>query len=146
MFAAGDRDGRNPSLGIGDLEKRLERCYLHFIGRRYWALLEKHGFLQGAVGQGPICALATHYQFFREVLLALELGGTFVLLSDERNLTFYRKSPREERGLLPLLRSFMLRVLQERVVMLSLQQVLESIEASGRHAWVGEFERKYGLA
>jgi hypothetical protein len=29
--------------------------------------------------------------------------------------------------------------------MVSIQQVVQAIKSSGRHAWIEEFEKKYGL-
>jgi len=72
MFTAGDCDGRNPT---GD----FSLCYLHHIGRKYWDMLNKYGFLNGPIGKDATCILSVHYQFFREVLFALELDCTFVL-------------------------------------------------------------------
>jgi hypothetical protein len=134
VFARGDCDGRNP-LG------NLDRCYLHYLGRKYWVLLEKHRFLNGIVGQNATCILTTYYQFFREILFALELDGTFVLLFDTRNPTFRCG----ERGLMPFLREMAPKPLRSRVKTVTLQCVVEAIKASGRHEWVAEFERKYGL-
>ena len=74
VFKNGDCDGRNPV-------REPSFCYLHHIGRRYWDLLRKWGFLDGAASTDSTCLLVNHYQYFREVLFALESGGTFVLLS-----------------------------------------------------------------
>ena len=48
LFASGDCDGRNPV-------PNLDECYLHFIGRQYWNLLDKHDFLKDSIFSGPIC-------------------------------------------------------------------------------------------
>jgi hypothetical protein len=48
VFEGGDCDGRNPAPDFS-------LCYLHHLGRRYWELLDKHGFLPGAIGQNRIC-------------------------------------------------------------------------------------------
>jgi POLQ-like helicase len=90
----GDCDGANPVANFS-------RCYLHYIGRRYWSLLSKHGFLEGPITADTTCVLANHYQFFRLVLFALERNGTFVLLSDDRSPTFWCKGPTNDRGLMP---------------------------------------------
>ena len=58
VFSAGDCDGRNPA---GD----FSLCYLHHIGRKYWELLKKYGFLNGPIGKDSTCLLSIHYQFFR---------------------------------------------------------------------------------
>jgi hypothetical protein len=138
VFAAGDCDGRNPA-------QDFSLCYLHYIGRRYWEILGKYGFLDGPIGNDATCILAAHYQFFREVLFALELRGAFVLLSDERNPTFICAGPSGKRGLVPFLLSFVPKNLHDRVAMVSIQQVVQAIKSSGRHAWIEEFEKKYGL-
>jgi hypothetical protein len=137
VFNAGDCDGRNPA-------GNFSLCYLHHIGRKYWKLLKKHGFLKGPLGKDTTCILSVHYQFFREVLFALELDSIFVLLFDERNPTFICDGPHGERGLMPFLLSFVPETLHERVEMLSIQQVVDAIKSTGNHEWVGEFKSKYG--
>lgn len=90
--------------------------------------------------------LANHYQFFRELLLALHLDGVFVLLSDERNPTFHcRGSNGQLRGLMPLLLGMVPATLRNRVGSVSIQQLVASIKHSGQHPWIREFETKYGL-
>jgi POLQ-like helicase len=138
VFAAGDCDGRNPA-------QNLALCYLHHLGRKYWQLLDKYGFLAGAIGQNATCILISYYQFFREVVFALELGGSFVLLSDERNPTFHCNGLSGERGLTPFLLSLVPSSLRKRVAAVSIQQVVAAVKASGQHPWIAEFERKYGL-
>lgn len=62
VFQSGDCDGRNPALAHG-------LCYLHHIGRKYWALMQKFGLDQGRIGADSVCIMAPHYQFFRELYL-----------------------------------------------------------------------------
>lgn len=140
VFVGGDCDGRNPAANF-------HRCYLHHIGRRYWNLLEKHGFLDGPLSQDTACILTSHYQFFREVLFALELGGIFVLLSDERSPTFHcvSKDGTTCRGLMPFLIGLVPEKLRPRIVSITVQEVVKAIEDSGRYPWVEEFKTKYGL-
>ena len=94
-----------------------------------------------------MCILANHYQFFRELLLALHLHGVFVLLSDERNPTF-RCHGRNggDRGLMPLLLGMVPADLRNRVGSVSIQQVVAAIKDSGCHPWIWKFQIKYGLA
>jgi hypothetical protein len=139
LFESGDCDGRNPTA-------HLDLCYLHYIGRRYWELLGEHGFLKGPIGREKTCILASHYQFFRCLLFALEHDSPFVLLSDERSPTFDCPGFQGRRGLLPFLRSLVPEALRSQVVSVSIQQVVAAIKKSGRHSWVTEFERKYGLS
>jgi hypothetical protein len=138
VFEAGDCDGRNPAHDSS-------LCYLHHLGRRYWELLDKHGFLSGAIGQNATCILASYYQFFREVIFALELGGSFVLLSDERNPTFSCDSLQGKRGLMPFLLSLVPQLLHTRIATVGIQQVVAAIKSSERHEWITGFEQKYGL-
>ena len=56
-FAKGDCDGHNPA-------KDFNLCYLHHIGRRYWELMGKHGFLDGPLAKDSVCIMASYYQFF----------------------------------------------------------------------------------
>ncbi len=92
LFVGGDCDGRNPAADFSF-------CYLHHIGRHYWRLMEKHGFLNGPLGQNATCVMTTYYQFFREVLMAFELGGDFVLLCDRRSPTFTYGGNDAQRGI-----------------------------------------------
>jgi POLQ-like helicase len=138
VFKRGDCDGRNPA-------RDFSLCDLHHLGRRYWELLDKHGFLAGIIGQNVTCILMSYYQFFREVIFALELGGSFVLLSDERSPTFSCDGPQGKRGLMPFLLSLVPQSVLSRVAAVSIQQVVAAIESSGRHEWITEFEQKYGL-
>ena len=140
VFGMGDCDGRNPALDP-------QSCYLHHIGRGYWTLLQQHGFLEGPLVNDSMCVLANHYQFFRELLLALHLDGVFILLSDERNPTFHcRGRNGHDRGLMPLLLGMVPAGLRNRVGSVSIQQVVSAIKDSERHPWIREFETKYGLA
>jgi POLQ-like helicase len=138
VFERGDCDGRNPAHDFS-------LCYLHHLGRRYWELLDKHGFLSGPIGQDATCILSTYYQFFREVIFALELNGSFVLLCDDRNPTFCCEGPSGERGLMPFLLSLVPPSPHARIATVTVRQVVAVVKSSGRHGWIAEFERKYGL-
>jgi len=117
VFQNGDCDGCNPA-------KNFNRCYLHHIGRLYWTLLEKHGFLSGLAGTSPICPLALYYQFFRELIFAIESGGDFVLLYDERNPSFYSAGLSGDRGLMPFLITFVPEGIRGRIHSITIQQVI----------------------
>ncbi len=138
VFAAGDCDGRNP-------EQDFSLCYLHHIGRKYWELMDRHGFLNGPIGQGVTCIFTAYYQFFREILLALELGGVLVLLRDERNPAFQCNGPRGRRGLIPFMFSMVPGRLHSRIASITIQSLVSCIRASGQHQWIDEFEIKYGM-
>jgi POLQ-like helicase len=138
VFQAGDCDGRNPA-------QNFNRCYLHHIGRRYWILLKKFGFLSGLAGSSPICPLSLYYQFFREVIFAIESGGDFVLLYDQRNPSFYGGDPTGERGLMPFLLTFVPGEVRNRVHSITIQQVIEAYQQNGEYQWLTEFKSKYNL-
>lgn len=128
--------GKNP---LAD----LAQCYLHHKDYRYWQRIEEHGLRDAAMDAADHCPLAFHYQFFRELLFALHHGGHFVLLHDARNPIFAGASG----SVLPQLVAHLPSHLQTRVAVITVQQLVATIHASGRHAdWIEEFTRKYGLA
>ena len=137
LFAGGDCDGRNPA---GD----FSLCFLNHIGRQYWPLMAKHGFLDGILGQDSTCIMASYYQFFREVLLAFELGGSFVLLCDRRSPAFLYGDEGVCRGFFPFLVSLLPPPIRDRVKLVAIQDVVNAIRCTNRHEWIGEFEKKYG--
>jgi len=93
-----------------------------------------------------MCILATHYQFFRELLFAVSKGGTFILLSDNRSSVFYCDGPQGERGLMALLQGLLPLEIKHKVAAISIQELVKEIRESGRHDdWVGDFYLKYGL-
>ena len=138
LFAGGDCDGRNPA-------KDFSLCYLHSIDRRYWTLMKKHGFLDGPLAEDSTCIMTAYYQFFRESLMALELGGDFVLLCDRRSPTFAYMDNYTQRGILPFLLSLLPESARERIAVVAIQDVAQAIQETGRHEWISEFISKYGL-
>lgn len=138
VFQNGDCDGRNPAMNFN-------LCYLHHIGRRYWILLGKYGFLSGLAGSSPICPMALYYQFFRELIFAIESGGEFVLLFDERNPSFYSSGSSGKRGLMPFLVQFVPEEICSRVHAITIQQVVVSYQGDETIPWLNEFKRKYHL-
>lgn len=138
VFQGGDCDGRNPA-------QNFNYCYLHHIGRLYWTLLEKYDFLSGPMGTSPICPLALYYQFFRELIFSLELGGDFVLLYDQRNSSFYSDGISDKRGLMPFLLTFVPAKIYGRVHSISMQQIIEVYKRNEDFPWLAEFEKKYGM-
>lgn len=137
VFKNGDCDGGNPA-------RNRHSCYLHHIGRKYWDLLDKHGFLRGAIADNATCFLATYYQFFREVLYALEKEGVFILLVDKRNPTFSCGKD-GKRGLFPFLKGFVPSRHKDKVHMVAVQEVVTAIKDLGKHSWISEFQQKYGI-
>ncbi|MBR3880816.1 MAG: hypothetical protein IKJ34_04400 [Mailhella sp.] len=143
IFAGGDCEGRNP------YPNRLDSCYLHHTGRKYWDELLQPEFSDVSLLNGPICPFACYYQFFREVLFALHHDdGTFILLHDDRNPAFLRKDSDGvvQGGLWPFLYEAIPHSLRHRVGRLSIQDLVAEIEKSPKHKdWIGEFKEKYGL-
>lgn len=138
VLSSGDCSGMNP------LPEKAS-CFLNHIGRRYWALAEKHGLTQLMAGDRQ-CAFALNYQFFREILFALDHDGIFVLLHDARSPVFHCGSGESAGGLMPFVMRFVPASLHSRVASLSMQSLVQRIEDSGRHAdWISEFRSKYGL-
>ena len=139
VFSGGDCNGQNP---LAD----KEQCYLHFIGRKYWELIEKYGFSEMLKNEQQ-CIFVTYYQYFREVLFSLEKGGIFILLSDERSPVFHCEVNGVEKGLMTFLLKFVPQKYKTRITSVSIQQLVNTIKKSGNHRdWIGEFEMKYGLA
>lgn len=138
VFAGGDCNGENPI-------DNPDQCYLHFIGRRYWDLMDKYGFT-AMLRHERQCIFVAHYQFFREVLFSIEKNGIFVLLSDERSPVFHCELNGINRGLMPFLLTFVPPALQHRIASISVQELVREISAAGNHNdWIGEFAHKYGL-
>lgn len=138
VFDSGDCNGENPIAN-------KSQCYLHFIGRKYWELMEKHGFTD-MLQQERQCVFVAHYQFFREVLFTLENGGTFVLLSDERSPVFHCEVNGMDKGLIPFLMTFVPSQLAHKVIDISVQELVAQIKETKAHSdWIHEFEQKYGL-
>jgi len=138
IYREGDCDGANP---VSD----FSRCYLHYIGRKYWPLLDKHGFLQTSFSSERTCPLAAHYQFFREASLAVEKQGYLVLLTDQRSPVFHCTGPYGERGLMPFLANFVPDSVKTYVRQVSIQEIANAIEYSPTHSWIRDFQFKYGM-
>lgn len=138
VFAAGDCDGQNPN-------DDLQMCYLHHIGRRYWSLMQKYQIDLGPIGVDAVCIMTNYYQFFREILFAFEHDGIFVLLCDERSPVFYSSGPKGSRGVMPFLVGLLPEGLRQYVSYVTVQELLKTIRLTTHHAWVDEFEKKYGL-
>jgi len=91
VFESGDCDGRNP---VGD----FDLCYLHSIGRTYWLLMDKHGLITDSLRANSVCPFVTLYQAYRILIFALERGGHFLLIHDDRNPSFAWTSTSIDRG------------------------------------------------
>jgi hypothetical protein len=138
VFKKGDCSGKNP---IDDLNE----CFLHFIGRKYWELIEKYDFTENIENE-RICVFVNYYQFFREILLSIDKKGYFVLLSDNRSPVFDYTIEGKRKGLIPLLTEFVPYQYKDRIIQITVQEVVENIFKSGNHSdWIDIFKNKYGL-
>lgn len=138
VFKKGDCPGKNPAIN-------KPTCFLHFIGRKYWDLMDKYGFTEKLKDE-KICIFINYYQFFREVLLSLEKNAAFALLYDERGPVFNYETNGHKTGLIPFLIDFVPAKHQNKIVLISIQDVIKSISKSHKHKdWIDEFKLKYGL-
>jgi hypothetical protein len=140
VFSKGDCSGENP---IGTKNS----CYLSHIGRTYWDKMEKFGFTEHLKGQLS-CIFTSYYQFFREILLALEKNGTFVLLCDERSPVFFNKDKDGvDRGLIAFLLKLVPFQHRDCFKVVTIQEIVHEIEVNHKsnHLWVDLFKEKYGI-
>lgn len=139
VFAGGDCNGQNPI-------NNYDSCFLHFIGRKYWVLMDKYGFSE-TIQNEKQCIFSSYYQFFRELLFSIEKKGIFVLLSDERSPVFHCKANGIEKGIIAFLTNIVPLEHKNRIKSISIQEMIEEIKRTNRHTdWINEFEKKYGLA
>lgn len=132
----GECDGLNP-VSNPDL------CYLKHKGRNYWELMKKYD-LDKAYENSPICPFVIYYQFYRELMFALENNGYFVILIDKRNPAFERITDTGKRGLIPVLLNQIPSELKKEIKIIYIQDVLPILEKHG-YSWVVEFREKYGM-
>ncbi len=97
------------------------------------------------MGSSPICPLSIYYQFFRELLFAIESQGSFVLLYDQRNPVFFGNKHDEKNGLIPFLKEFIPLHLKDSFHTITIQQVIEKLEIKGDYPWLAEFKSKYDM-
>ncbi|KAA6310624.1 hypothetical protein EZS27_038101 [termite gut metagenome] len=133
----GECDGLNP---INDVNS----CYLTHCGRNYWDLMNKYA-LSEPYKNSLICPFAIYYQFYRELLFAIENNGYYVILIDKRNPAFIKTNGVNERGLIPVLTSHIPEEMKSIIKIVFIQDVVELLEKFN-YSWVEEFKNKYGLA
>lgn len=132
----GDCEGLNP-VNNPDL------CYLTHKERNYWELMKKHGLDKSYINS-PICPFSVYYQFYRELLFAIENNGYYVILTDSRNPAFYKSANNSQRGLIPILINLIPGDLRPIIKMLNIQEVIDKLENLD-YDWTEEFRDKYGL-
>jgi hypothetical protein len=133
----GECDGLNP---INDVNS----CYLTHCGRNYWDLMNKYA-LSEPYKNSLICPFAIYYQFYRELLFAIENNGYYVILIDKRNPAFIKTNGVNERGLIPVLTSHIPEEMKSIIKIVFIQDVVKLLEKFN-YSWVEEFKNKYGLA
>ena len=133
---SGECDGLNP---IND----PNLCYLTHKGRNYLELMKKYGF-EKAYEQSTICPFTIYYQFFRELLFAIENNGYYVILIDKRNPAFEKIGYNEKRGLIPILLNQIPEEYHKIIKVIYIQDIIPILEKHG-YIWVKEFREKYGM-
>ena len=133
---AGECDGLNPS-------SNPDLCYLSHKGRNYWDLMKKYGLSQ-VFDNSPICPFSIYYQFYRELLFAIEHNGYYVILTDNRNPAFFKSDGITERGLIPVLINLVPSNLRPLIKTIYIQDVVDQLEKTG-YSWVSIFRDKYGI-
>jgi hypothetical protein len=90
------------------------------------------------------CPFTEFYQAYRLLLFALEKGGCFLLIHDERNPTFLvqqgeltRGRYKRFKGLLPE------EIAGNKVFILGIQRIVEQLESYKKYSWLTEFKGKY---
>jgi hypothetical protein len=133
---SGECDGMSPIYDI-------DSCYLTHCGRNYWNLMKKHN-LSEPYKNSRICPFAIYYQFYRELLFAIERNGYFVILIDKRNPAFIKTDGVNERGLISVLTNPLSEQMKNIVKVIYIQDVVKLLEKF-EYSWVNEFKNKYGL-
>lgn len=136
VFGNGDCDGMNPA-------NNFSLCYLHYIGRKYWKLMEKHGLLTEQMKNDSQCPFSTLYQLYRLILFALEKNGDFLLLYDERNPSFLVEIGKIKRGLFNRVYESLPANIQNKCHTLSVQSILPILQKQPELDWTNELKEKY---
>jgi len=136
VFNDGDCDGRNPA-------NDFNLCYLHYIGRKYWELMKKHGLLSKQIKRDSQCPFSTLYQLYRLILFAIEKNGHFLLLYDERNPSFLVERDNIKRGLFNLVYESLPSKIRDKCHALSAQSILPIVQKHPELDWTNELKEKY---
>lgn len=135
-ITGGECEGQNPISSSNS-------CFLTSKSRNYWELMRKHN-LEQIFATSSICPFSIYYQFFRELMFALENNAYYVILIDKRNPAFERIINDKQRGLLPFLIQKLPEKIRQEVKVLYIQDVLPVLVKHG-YTWVDEFKIKYGM-
>jgi hypothetical protein len=129
-------DGQNPV-------NNTDLCYLTHKERNYWDLMKKYE-LDKIFEKAIICPFSIYYQFYRELMFALEHNGYFVILIDKRNPAFQKSNGKEQRGLIPFLTSLIPQKHRNILKVIYIQDVVNILDIS-KYNWKNEFLTKYGI-
>jgi hypothetical protein len=133
----GECDGMNPV-------RNKDLCYLTSIGRTYWKLMHYYKLDQPYINS-PICPFAVYYQFYRELMFALENNAYYVLLLDKRNPAFLKTAEGEiDRGLVPFLTNLVPEEIKPVIKIVYIQDIIEKLEMAD-YKWTNDFKVKYGI-
>jgi len=136
VFERGNCDGRNPAGDFG-------LCYLHAIGRTYWLLMQKHALVTDSLEANWICPFTTLYQAYRILMFALERGGHFLLIHDERNPSFAWTPTSIDRGVFVLFCELLPTSAQRRCHRITTQKVVQILEQTFPFPTLEEVKAKY---
>ena len=136
VFNGGDCDGTNPA-------NDFDLCYLHYIGRKYWELMRKHGLLTEQIKNDSQCPFSTLYQLYRLILFTLAKNGHFLLLYDERNPSFLVERDNVKRGLFNRVYESLPGNIKNKCYVLSVQSILPILQKHPDLDWANELKEKY---
>jgi len=111
-------------------------CYLTTQAKRtYWEKMEKYE-LDAVYKNCITCPFTKYYQFYRELMFALELNGYFVILFDERNPALD--------NVIPSLIASVPENIKNNIKTLYIQEVLNILD-NHQYQWTDKFRTKYGI-
>ncbi|GHV11092.1 hypothetical protein AGMMS49938_01190 [Fibrobacterales bacterium] len=126
--------GDNPECDGQNPVKDTNLCYLTHKGRNYWELMKKYE-LDKVFEQSVICPFSIYYQFYRELMFAMEKNGYFVMLIDKRNPAFQKFNEEVLTSLLP-------EKYKDIVKVIYMQDVVNKLDIS-KYNWIDDFKLKY---
>ncbi len=102
--------------------------------------MKEHG-LDEPYKDSLICPFVVYYQFYRELMFALEHNGYFVMLIDEKNPAFNRPNGR---GLVNILRERLSKKHQDLFKVVYIHDVVKILEENN-YSLASDFRLKYGM-
>ena len=126
------------------IEEDLD-CHYSVKVRTCWTLMRRHSLLDCDLGESNECPFRRYFQFFRELLVALEYRGIYVLLYDEHNPTFIAPEGSKRTGVFTFLRSRLPDEIQPFVKSFTVQEVLREIATDSSFSHANDFAVKYGM-